>query len=58
MAFPKILAMLIKFRAHFPDKPVKTLRMDSAKEFKLHTFEDYCTATGIALMYAVPYEHS
>ena len=58
MAFPKILAMIIRFRTHFPDKPIKTLRMDNALEFKSHTFEDYCTATGIALTYAVPYEHS
>ena len=58
MAFPKILAMLIRFRTHFPDRPIQTLRMDNAKEFRSHTFEDYCTATGIALTYSVPYEHS
>jgi hypothetical protein len=58
MAFPKILAMLIRFRNHFPDRPIKSLRMDNAGEFKSHAFEDYCTATGIALTYSVPYEHS
>ena len=58
MAFPKLLAMLIRFRTHFPDKPIKTLRMDNAKEFRSHAFEDYCTATGIELTYSVPYEHS
>ena len=58
MAFPKVLAMLIKFRNHFPDKPIKTLRMDNAREFRSHAFEDYCTATGIELTYTVPYEHS
>ena len=32
--------------------------MDNAQEFKSQQFEDYCTATGISLTYAVPYEHS
>ena len=32
--------------------------MDNAKEFRSHDFEDYCTATGIALTYSVPYEHA
>lgn len=58
MVFLKILAMLIKFKAHFSDKSIKTLRVDNAKEFTSHTFEDYCTATGIALTYTVLYEYS
>ena len=50
--------MLIKFRTHHPDFPVKTLRMDNAKEFRSQDFEDYCLAIGINLIYSVPYEHS
>ena len=34
IVFSKLLAMLIKFRTHYPDYPVKTLRMDNAGEFK------------------------
>jgi hypothetical protein len=56
--FAKLLAMLIKFRTHNPDFPVKTLRMDNTTEFKSQHFEDYCLATGIELTYSVPYEHS
>ena len=56
--FAKLLAMLIRFKAHYPDFPVKTLRMDNAGEFKSQHFEDYCMATGIELTYSVPYEHS
>ena len=58
MVFPKTLAMLIKFRNHYPEHPVCHLRMDNALEFKSHAFEDYCTATGIELSYSVPYEHA
>ena len=58
IVFSKLLAMLIKFRTHYPDYPVKTLRMDNAGEFKSQHFEDYCMATGIELTYSVPYEHS
>jgi hypothetical protein len=58
IVFAKLLAMLIKFRTHNPDFPVKTLRMDNAAEFKSQHFEDYYLATGIELTYFVPYEHS
>ena len=58
MAFPKLLAMILKIRAHYPDANIKTLRMDNAREFRSQTFEDYCVASGITLTYAVPYEHS
>jgi hypothetical protein len=58
MVFSKILAILIKFRTHYPDSPIQTLRMDNAKEFRAQQFEDYCVASGITLTYAVPYEHA
>ena len=58
IVFAKVLAMLIKFRIHHSHFPVKSLRMDNAKEFRSQHFEDYCLATGIDLTYSVPYEHS
>ena len=58
IVFSKLLAMLIKFKTHYSDFPVKTLRMDNVQEFKSQHFEDYCMATGIELTYSVPYEHS
>lgn len=58
LVFPKLLAMLLRMRTHFPDFLVKNLRMDNALEFKSHNFEDFCTASGISLTYSVPYEHS
>ena len=56
--FSKLLAMLIKFRTHYPNFPVKTLRMDNVQGFKSQHFEDYCMATRIELTYSVSYEHS
>ena len=34
IVFVKLLAMIIKFKTHYPDFPVKVLRMDNAVEFK------------------------
>ena len=58
MVFPRLLGILIRYRNHFPDFPIKYMRMDNAQEFRSHTFEDCCVATGITLTYLVPYEHS
>jgi hypothetical protein len=58
MLFPKLLAILIRYWNHFPDFPIKYLRMNNAQEFCSHAFKDYCVATGITLTYFVPYEHS
>ena len=58
LVFSRILAILIRYKNHFPEHPVKFLRMDNALEFRSQAFEDYCTATGITLTYSVPYEHS
>ena len=58
MVFHRLLGIIIWYRNHFPDFPVKHLRMDNAKEFRSHASEDYYIATGIILTYSVPYEHS
>lgn len=58
MVFPKLLTILIRYCNHFPDFPIKYLRIDNALVFRSHAFEDYCTATGITLTCYVSYEHS
>jgi hypothetical protein len=58
MVFPRILAILLRYHNHFPEYPIKYLRMDNAQEFCSHAFEDYCSTMGITLTYYVPYEHS
>lgn len=57
MAFPRLVAMLLMYRTHFPDCSIKYLSMDNAKEFHSQVFEDYCTAMGVVLTCSVPYEH-
>ena len=33
LAFAKLLAQIIRLRAHFPDNVIKTIRLDNASEF-------------------------
>lgn len=47
MVFPKLLAMILKYRNHFLENTIKYLRVDNALEFRSHTFEDFCVASGI-----------
>ena len=58
LVFPRILAILLRYKNHFPEHPIKFLRMDNAMEFRSHAFEDYCIASGITLIYSMSYEHS
>jgi len=58
LAFANLLSILICFKAHFPDYPIKTLQMDNAQEFRSKSFENHCTAMGIELTYSVLYKHA
>ena len=40
--FARLLAQLIRLRAHFPDYLVKKIRLDNAGEFTSQAFNDYC----------------
>ncbi|KAJ9558226.1 hypothetical protein OSB04_012840 [Centaurea solstitialis] len=57
-AFPKLLAQIIKLRAHHPDYPIKSIRLDNAAEFTSKTFDDYCMTLGIDVEHPVAYVHS
>ncbi|KAJ9555653.1 hypothetical protein OSB04_010267 [Centaurea solstitialis] len=56
--FPKLLAQIIKLRAHHPDYPIKSIRLDNAAEFTSKTFDDYCMTLGIDVEHPVAYVHS
>ena len=58
LIFPKLLAMLLKLRTHYPDVAMKALRVDNTANFRSHLFEDYCIVSGINLTYLVLYEHN
>ena len=46
-AFAKIMAQLIKLKAHYPEHRIQSIRMDNAAEFTFRAFNDYCMALGI-----------
>ena len=46
-AFAKIMAQLIKLKAHYPEHRIQSIRMDNATEFSSCDFIDYCMALGI-----------
>ncbi|KAM0955797.1 hypothetical protein TB2_023719 [Malus domestica] len=57
-AFAKLLAQIIKLRAHHPDYPIKSIRLDNAGEFTSQTFDDYCMSVGINVEHPVPHVHT
>ena len=58
LAYARLLAQIIKLRAHFPDHPIKTIRLDNADEFYSTAFHDYCMSLGIEVQYPVSHTHT
>ena len=46
-AFAKIIAQLIKLKAHYSQHRIQSIRMDNAVEFSSRAYNDYCMALGI-----------
>ncbi|KAM2218910.1 hypothetical protein ACFX1S_018307 [Malus domestica] len=49
---------IIKLRAHFPDYPIKSIRLDNVGEFTSQTFDDYCMTLGIDVEHSVLHVHT
>ena len=47
MHLQKIIAQVIRLRAHHPKHQIQSIRMDNAAEFSSKAFNDYCMALGI-----------
>ena len=58
LAYARLLVQIIKLRAHFPDDPFKTIRLDNTGEFSSTTFHDYCMFLGIEVQYLVAHTHT
>ena len=58
VAFARLLTQIIKFRAQFPDYPIKLIRFDNAGEFTSQTFDDYCMTLDIDVEHHVPHVHT
>ncbi|KAM1345794.1 hypothetical protein ACFX2H_034931 [Malus domestica] len=56
--FSKLLAQVIKFRAHHHDYPIKSIRLDYAGEFTSKTFNDYCMLVRVKVEHPVPHVHT
>ena len=57
-AFAKLLAQIIKLRAHHPDYLIKLIQLDNAGELTSQTFDDYCMLVGIDVEHHVPHVHT
>ena len=58
VAFSRLLAQIIKLRAHFSDYPIKTIRLDNAGEFTSQTFNNFCMSIGINVEHSVAHVHT
>ena len=58
LAFARLLAQIIRLRAHFPDYPIKKIRLDNAAEFSSQAFNDYCMSIGITIEHPVAHVHT
>ena len=58
LAYARLLAQIIKLRAHFPNHPIKTIHLDNAGEFSSTAFHDYCMSLGIEVQYPVAHTHT
>jgi len=56
--FAKLLAQLIKLRAHFPDYPNKKIPLDNVCEFTSHAFNEYCMSIRIEVEHPVAHVHT
>ena len=58
VAFARLLAQIIKLRAHFSDYPIKIIRLDNTGEFTSQTFNHFCMSIGINVEHYVAHVHA
>ncbi|KAM2891374.1 hypothetical protein COP2_009681 [Malus domestica] len=57
-AFSKLLAQVIKLRAHRYDYPIKSIQLDNAGEFTPKTFDDYYMSVRVEVEHPAPHAHT
>ena len=57
-AFARLLAQIIRLQVHFPDYPIKKIRLDNASEFISKSFDDYCISVGIEVEHSLAHVHT
>ena len=58
VAFAGLLAQIIKLIAHFPDYPIKTIRLDNSDEFTSKTFNNFYMSIGINVEHSIDHVHT
>ena len=58
LAFARLLAQIIRLRAHFPDNAIKTIHLDNVSKFTSQAFNDYCMAVGINVEHPIAHVHT
>ena len=48
---------MIRFRAQFPDYPIKKIHLDNVSKFTFQTFIDYCMSVGMNIEHQVAHTH-
>ena len=56
--FSKLLAQVIKLRAHHPIYLIKFIRLDNAGEFTIKTFDNYCMPVRVDIEHPIPRLHT
>ena len=57
VVFVRLLVQIIRLQTHFPDHPIKSIRLDNADEFTSKTFDEYYRSVGIDVEHPVPHVH-
>ena len=58
IAFDRLLAQIIRLQAHFPEYPIKKIRLDNAGEFISKTFDDYFMLVGIEVEHPIAHVYT
>ena len=58
VAFVRLLVQIIRLKAHFPDYPIKKIRLNNAGEFIFKVFDDYCISVGIEVEHLIAHAHT
>ena len=58
VVFSRLLALIIRLQAHFPDYHIKKIRLDIAGEFISKPFDDYCMSVGIEVEHPIAHVHT
>ena len=58
VAFARLLAQIIRLQTHFPDYPIKKIRLDNAGEFISKAFDDYSMSVEIEVEHPSAHVHT